>query len=154
MTGRPSDYTEEVGDEFCERVALGETIAKICKDEHMPAERTVYKWFRLHEAFGQNYARAKEESAHKSAELIREYSQQVLDGTLDPNAARVVIDAEKWIAGKRKPKVYGDRQILDVGDDTLAKLSDEQVNAKLADLLAKAGVAVALGGARAPEDGE
>ncbi len=40
-----------------------------------------------------------------------------MDGKLDPNAARVAIDAYKWAAGKRKPKVYGDKVAIGGASD-------------------------------------
>jgi hypothetical protein len=42
--GRPKAYGPEIGEEICERLAAGEYIVDICKDEHMPSRRTVYKW--------------------------------------------------------------------------------------------------------------
>lgn len=152
--GRPSDYTDTVAAEICERIQLGETVAEICADPKMPAERTLYKWLRANEQFGQDYARAREESAHKSADVIQQLARKAETGDLDPNAARVAIDAHKWIAGKRKPKVYGDRHIVDVGEDTLAKLSDERVNARIAELSKELGITALLGGGGKKEAGE
>lgn len=144
--GRPSSYTKETGDKFCERIENGETIRQICADKDMPAWNTIRTWLQQYEDFQAQYARARENSAHASADLIQELADRARDGDLEPNAARVAIDAHKWLAGKRKPKVYGDRQIVDVGDDTLRQLSDERVEARLTELLGKAGIALAAGG--------
>lgn len=152
--GRPSDFTDALAAEICERIVLGETIAEICDLDHMPGETTVYRWLQSNEGFREQYARAREDSGNKSADVIQRIARQVEAGTMAPDAARVAIDAHKWIAGKRKPKVYGDRQILDVGDDTLRQLSDERVETRLADLLGKAGIALALGGKGKAEGGE
>ena len=38
----------------------------------------------------------------------------MLDGKITPEQARVAIDSLKWSAGKRKPKVYGDRIQSDI----------------------------------------
>ena len=55
---------------------------------------------------------------------------------------RVKIDALKWVAARRAPKKYGDRTALDVsGDLNISNMSDDELNAKLADILAKTGVA-------------
>ena len=143
---RPSSYTKETGDEICQRIENGETIRQICADKDMPAWNTIRTWLQQFEAFQAQYARARENSAHASADLIQELADRARNGDLEPNAARVAIDAHKWLAGKRKPKVYGDRQIVDVGDDTIRQLSDERVETRLADLLGKAGIALALGG--------
>ena len=145
---RPSSYTKELGDEICRRIEDGESLLQICSSDKMPSRDTVRVWLRddRFPEFSANYARAREESAHASADLIKELARRVAAGDLDANAARVAIDAEKWAAGRRKPKVYGDRQIVDVGDDTLRQLSDERVEARLTELLGKAGIALAAGG--------
>lgn len=75
----------------------------------MPHERTVYRWLAAHPDFSQQYARAREESGHVAADGVSEVADDVRKGVLAPDAGRVVIDALKWAAGKRKPKVYGDK---------------------------------------------
>lgn len=42
--GRPSKFTPEIADEICERLANGEPLAKICRDEHMPTRVAVHDW--------------------------------------------------------------------------------------------------------------
>jgi len=42
--GRPSKFTQAILDELCERMSKGEPEAVICRDEHMPADRTVRDW--------------------------------------------------------------------------------------------------------------
>lgn len=42
--GRPSKFTQAILDELCERMSKGEPEAVICRDEHMPAARTVRDW--------------------------------------------------------------------------------------------------------------
>lgn len=152
--GRPSSYNEETAKEICDRIENGETIRQICADKDMPAWNTIRTWLQQYEAFQAQYARARENSAHASADLIQDLADKAKNGELEPNAARVAIDAHKWLAGKRKPKVYGDRQILDVGEDTLAKLSDERVHARIAELSKELGVAALLGGSGKKEAGE
>jgi len=47
--------------------------------------------------------------ADADADKIADVAKRVEDGLLDPNAARVAIDAYKWSAGKRRPKRYGEK---------------------------------------------
>ncbi len=122
--------------------------------KHMPAESTIRRWLRMYEQFRSEYARAREESAHASADLVKSYADRTASGTMKPDAARVAIDAEKWIAGKRKPKVYGDRQILDLGDETLKQLSEDRLDARVIELSRKAGIAGLIGGTGTPDAGE
>lgn len=92
------------------------------------------------ELLAEQYARAREDQADYIAGEVLE----IADTEPDPNKARVRIDARKWAAGKLKPKVYGDRIQLD--GDMNVNMSDEQLDARLAKLLGKAGAAGALGG--------
>lgn len=57
--GRPSAFTQEKADEICARMAKGEPLAQICRDEHMPGYRTVYDWQEAHEEFSANIAHAR-----------------------------------------------------------------------------------------------
>ncbi len=42
--GRPSKFSEDVADEILSRLAEGECLTDICKDEHMPTRGTVWYW--------------------------------------------------------------------------------------------------------------
>jgi len=57
--GRPSKYTPELADEICERLANGEPLAKICRDEHIPSVVTVWNWEQADTAFSERVARAR-----------------------------------------------------------------------------------------------
>lgn len=64
-------------------------------------------------SFHQEYERARTRRADARADRIDAIRDRVVAGSLDPNAARVAIDAEKWQAGKEQPKRYGDRLEID-----------------------------------------
>ena len=112
--GRPSTFTPSIAEEICERLGEGEPLTKICKDQQMPAYRTVLGWRVANEQFSRMYARAREDAADTLADQIRELAERVEKGKLEPNAGRVAIDALKWIASKLKPRQYGDRQRMDL----------------------------------------
>lgn len=131
----------------------GRTVTQACEAVGVD-KSTVYRWLKNHLDFRDKYARAREEAAHANADDVQEVAARVMMGGLLPDAGRVVIDALKWTAGKRKPKVYGDRHIVDVGDDTLKQLSDERVQSRIAELLGKAGVAGFAGGDGATQAGK
>lgn len=67
---------------------------------------------------------------------ILDAARRVDVGELDPNAAKVIISAYQWRASKLQPKRYGDRLDLAVTGE-LKSMTDEQVEAKLAALMAK-----------------
>ncbi len=124
--GRPSTYTSSMAEQICERIAEGEPLTKICKDQQIPAYRTVLGWRVANKEFQQMYARAREDAADTLADQIRELAGRVEKGELEPNAGRVAIDALKWIASKLKPREYGDRAQLDVAAsvDVTTRVSD------------------------------
>ena len=61
--GRPSKFTPELTEAICHRIAEGEPLTKICKDDGMPHYITVLRWRHEHEEFRNDYARAREDAA-------------------------------------------------------------------------------------------
>lgn len=61
------------------------------------------------------YARALEVQAIAQIESIEQTLQDMRDGIVDPQMARVEIDTRKWLASKLLPKKYGDK--LDLTSD-------------------------------------
>lgn len=78
----------------------------------MPEEQTIYKWLIRHDDFNAKYTLARERRADTRSDRIDEYKEQVLQGRIPADVARIVIDTEKWQAGKENPKRYGDKTIL------------------------------------------
>lgn len=107
--GRPSEYSVEIADAICIRIAAGDSLADVLREDGAPGYSTVMQWLRAHPQFAENYARAREEQGEHDADQVGAIAKQVLTGAVDPQAARVAIDAYKWTAAKRKPKVYGDK---------------------------------------------
>lgn len=108
-TGRPSTFSPDVAEEICQELMAGKSLRQICAVEGMPGTATVYKWLGQYDAFRDSYARAREVQADVLADEIIE----IADTEPDPNRARVMIDARKWLASKLRPKKYGDRVALD-----------------------------------------
>lgn len=44
LQGRPTVYTQELGDEILTRLASGEMVYQVCADPRMPYEHTVLRW--------------------------------------------------------------------------------------------------------------
>lgn len=110
MTGRPSTYTEEMGEKFCERLAAGESLRSICSDPEMPSAPTIYTWIDRFPPFAERYARAR--SAQTEAML--EEMLEIADSTkIDPQDKRVRIDTRKWAMSKLRPKKYGEKLDLE-----------------------------------------
>lgn len=109
-----SDVSQRQKDAICEALASGDSLVKILRENGMPNYSTVMRWLGDDEAFRENYARAREAQGDAYADRIDDVADRVLSGEIDPQAARVAIDALKWSAGKRLPKKYGDKLGLDV----------------------------------------
>lgn len=123
--GRPSIYSNQLAATICTRIANGESLRSICRDEGMPDMSSVFLWLAEKPDFSQQYARAREEQAETHADAIvaiadetpeieevRDREGNVVD--LKMHSAYVQwqknrIDARKWVASKLKPKKYGDR---------------------------------------------
>ena len=113
MTGRPSDYTDDMAQEILALISEGYSLRKACLQVGKPL-KTVWSWMQKDEDFRSHYVRAKEESGDADQDKLDDIAERVLTGELDPQAARVAADIIKWSASKKKPKKYGDR--LDLGN--------------------------------------
>lgn len=118
---RPSDYTPEIAKLICDLIAEGQSLRKITSIGEfevdgvkitLPHRATIHEWIADNrEGFGDQYARAKELSGDVYLDKITSTADQLMDGGIDPGAARVAVDAWKWTAARMAPKQYGDRQI-------------------------------------------
>lgn len=107
--GRPSSYTEEVGNKICERLANGEPLARICRDDDMPAYSTVRKWEDENAAFSALSARAKRDGTH----FLADDSLRIADDDqIDTQRAKLMIDTRLRLIGKWNAKAYGDKTAI------------------------------------------
>ena len=107
-------YSEEAMQEILCRISAGESLKAICKERHLPSREVVYGWLDKQSALYDRYARAREIQADSHFDAITDAAKDVLKGELDPNQARVAIDAMKWTASRLKPREYGDKSELKV----------------------------------------
>lgn len=131
MTGRPSDFTQEIADVICEKLADGESLRKICLGEDMPSKSAVFRWLLDRPDFRDQYARAREAQADAIADEILDIAD---DGSNDfmgedekyngdaVQRSRLRVDARKWFAGKLAPKKYGDSTMVKHADADGEKL--------------------------------
>lgn len=112
--GRPSIKTPELMEEFLRRISHGRSIANVCSEADMPDSTTIYDWIAKDEAFSLRYARACADRGLLYADRISDINEQLMRGEIAPDVARVAIDSYKWISARLVPKLYGDRQTVDV----------------------------------------
>lgn len=79
-----------------ERLANGESLVSICKDEGMPARMTVQRWQDADEQFDVAVTRAREAGMFVRAERAVEAAKSAVDASL----GRLAFDAERWYVGK------------------------------------------------------
>jgi len=106
---RPEKYTVEIFDKINSEISEGRSLRSILKQDGMPSSETFYRWLREVEGLSTQYARAKEDRADSYADEIVD----IADTELDPQKARVMIDARKWIASKLHPRNYGEKMALE-----------------------------------------
>jgi hypothetical protein len=124
--GRPSLYTEELANEICVRLGLGESLRKICLDERIPSMATVMTWLSRKPEFLEQYTRAREIQAETQFDELIDIVDQ------HPDLAHVVgkdgelievkfdssyvawmklrVDTRKWTAARMAPKKYGEQK--------------------------------------------
>lgn len=117
-------YTQEIADAICARLAEGESLNAICKDDGMPAESTVRAWALDDvQGFGAKYTRARELGYDRLAEELLQIADTPQVGVKTVHKAtgaettegdmiehrRLQVDARKWMLAKMLPKKYGDK---------------------------------------------
>lgn len=122
--GRPSEYSEVVAADICGRLAAGDPLVRICRDEDKPHVSTVYRWLIANETFRDMYARAREDQADTLADEIVAIADEPMVGKKTTTKAngdtevvegdmiehrRLRVDARKWTAAKLKPRKYGEK---------------------------------------------
>ena len=89
-----------------ERIANGETIANIALALGTSAPMLSALLNRAENSDA--YARARERRAERHAERIETLADKVESGEIDPQAARVSIDARKWVAARLDPSRWAE----------------------------------------------
>jgi len=127
--GRPSSYTPQIAREICERLAAGESLLSICRDDHVPHRATIHRWILDDvEGFRDSYTRARELGLDVMADEILEIANTPVEGVRREESEdgykevredmlghrRLQVDARKWLLAKLAPKKYGDKQDINL----------------------------------------
>lgn len=137
LKGRPTIFTGELCDRFFSRLAMGESVRTICKDEDMPSMATIFRWLREKEDFRKQYEVAKQESADALAEELLDIADNGVNDWMEVNhdkdsdnagwrvngeaiqRSRLRVDVRKWLMSKQKPKKYGEMIDITSGGEKL-----------------------------------
>lgn len=127
LLGRPLEYTQEMGDLICERIATHSIgLKRLCKKYNdMPSETTIQRWRYRVSSFRLQYAQAKMIQADLLAEecldiaddgshdvRVTEDGKTMIDGEFVARS-RLRVDTRKWLASKLLPRQYGDKSLLE-----------------------------------------
>lgn len=141
--GRPSKFTQALADSICARLAKGEPLASICRDESMPAVRTVSDWKSSRPEFSASFARARDEGFDAiAAECLdiaddnsgdtrtvgREGEEREVCDTEFVQRAKLRIETRLKLLAKWDPKRYGERVALDHGGAIGITISPDDAN--------------------------
>lgn len=113
-------WTPEIEGEILTRIGDGESLRKICGDDWLPSRETVHKRITNDTDFADRYARAREAQADTLVDQIIEIAdddsgdwEETENGPRlnaeNIQRSKLRIDARKWMAGKLRPKAYGER---------------------------------------------
>ena len=112
--GRPLLITPQVAIRICELVASGMSLRKIGRLPALPSKTCITRTIHVDAQFAAQYHRARLLKGDTYFDKAIEVADATLEGTYDPNAARVAIGAYQWAAGKLHPAEYGDNARIDV----------------------------------------
>lgn len=151
---RKDTYTQQIADEICERIAQGEPLRQICRDEHMPSWRTVYDWTVRHEDFAAAIARARELGYDAIAEETLDIADEGTNDWMEKLGAdgqpigwqlngehvqrsKLRIETRLKLLAKWSPKKYGEKQQVEMsGHLATANMTEDEIRAELAALTA------------------
>lgn len=151
--GRPSDYSQELADLICEALAEGHSLRSICASDDFPNKGTVFRWLAANKEFSDQYARAREAQADCLFDDILAIAD---DGSNDTYVddegnrrtehdviarSRLRVDARKWMAGKLRPKVYGEKVQTEVTGSLSVRSAKDLTDDELAAIASGAGTA-------------
>lgn len=127
--GAPSfAWTDEIEDELFTRIGKGESVRSICDDDWLPSQATIYRRLAVDDEFRKRYTHAREVQADTFFDEILTIADDARNDWMEQNGegsagyslngehvqrSRLRIDARKWMAGKLRPKVYGDKLDVD-----------------------------------------
>lgn len=144
--GRPSKYTPQIAREIVERLSEGIPLWEICRDDHMPAWRTIYDWMERDAELSAWIARARELGQDAIAEdclriIDQEPTKVISEGGIRYDSAFVQwqknrVEQRLKLLAKWNPKRYGDRvQLAGDADQPIKIQAETQADAMFEALL-------------------
>lgn len=129
-SGRPSVVTPDMIARVLERVAKGDSLRRICReDETLCEPLAIMNWITV-SGMGRQYAQARDTGIDARFDDLVELAETA--NADNAQAVRLRVDVEKWALSKLKPGKYGDRLDLNVsGSVELKTMTDDSLNARV-----------------------
>lgn len=141
-------YSQETADKICARLAEGESLRSICRDEGMPAYSTVRGWESDDPEFLARSTRAREEGCHAMAQDCLQIADDGHNDWMEKHGregeligwtvngehvqrSKLRIETRMRLLGKWLPKVYGDKVELGGSLDVNSKI--ERITRRIVD---------------------
>jgi transposase-like protein len=120
--GRPTDYSGELVDEFCRRVASGRSVLAVCADMDMPSDTTVYRWRQEKPQFRDKLTCARDDRLEAYADRMDALALRVIEEQdLDPQRVNAAVNAIDKAARLQAPK-----QRIEVGGPNGGPIQTEE----------------------------
>ena len=131
--GRPSTYTPELGMTICARIADGDSVRTIVKDDKMPSSSTIFRWLldEKYKVFWEQYEKSRNIQAELMFEELLDIADDgsndflerarqdgstfIVDNGEAIGRSRLRVDTRKWYLSKVLPKKFGEK--IDVTTD-------------------------------------
>lgn len=118
-------------DELFTAIGSGGYAKHVCEKHDIPFTSTL-EHLKRDPALAARYEAARELRAAYHVQQIEEATQRLLDPDVDPDKAKAINDGIKslqWLAAKRDPKQFGERQQIDVQHTHTGKLHLDAIRA-------------------------
>lgn len=104
-------FSQALFDEMLVEVMEGLTIREICSGPKRPAMKTFYEWVAADAERSKQYARARDVSSDGFEADILSLARSTNPDNATANKA--AFEMLRWVASKRAPRRYGDKQTLE-----------------------------------------
>lgn len=138
--GRPSKYTPEIADEIVNRIATGEPLRQIAREEHMPHWTAIYDWMERDKEFSLRIAHARERGEEAIAQECLEIADSAKNDWMEAHGqdsegyrlngehiqrSKLRIETRLKLLAKWNPRKWGEKVDMNHGvqpDNPLADL--------------------------------
>jgi hypothetical protein len=141
------DVTPELFEQLLARIIDGAMLDKLCAGPGMPSRSAVYAYMRKHPEARVFMDEAVEGRADWRASKISDLAAKVEANEIDPQSARVAIDAHRFMIAKEAPRRYGDKVELTGKDGNAIEVKDTtqiELAREIGFMLARARAAIDL----------